>query len=140
LRELSLRETHAFLRTELRYLQQAAYCAALIDLGTEPETPLPEAFDLLRNFLQQLPQTPPRPESVFAFELRLLEHLGFGPLQEPRGLSPGARECARVLATGSIGSQLHLSPAQRSELRQFLHGFIIYHLGRLPAGRAAAVA
>jgi hypothetical protein len=25
-------------------------------------------------------------------------------------------------------------------LRQFLHGFLISHLGRLPAGRAAALA
>jgi hypothetical protein len=27
-----------------------------------------------------------------------------------------------------------------AELRQFLHGFLIFHMGRLPRGRAAALA
>src|SRR6184192_3152717 len=38
LHEVSLRETHAPLRTELGYLQQASYCAALIEQVTERET------------------------------------------------------------------------------------------------------
>jgi hypothetical protein len=29
---------------------------------------------------------------------------------------------------------------QIEELRRFLHGFLIFHLGRLPRGRAAALA
>jgi hypothetical protein len=29
--------------------------------------------------------------------------------------------------------------AQAAELRRFLHGFLIFHLGRLPRGRAAAL-
>ena len=36
--------------------------------------------------------------------------------------------------------RLHLSRAQGAELREWLHGFLIFHLGRLPRGRAAAVA
>src|ERR1051325_1240476 len=35
LREVSLKETHSFLRKELGYLQQAAYAAALIEQATE---------------------------------------------------------------------------------------------------------
>jgi hypothetical protein len=35
---------------------------------------------------------------------------------------------------------LKLSATQNDELRQFLHGFLIFHLGRLPRGRAAALA
>jgi hypothetical protein len=35
---------------------------------------------------------------------------------------------------------LKLTRAQTGELRQFLHGFLIFHLGRLPKGRAAALA
>src|ERR1051325_1928226 len=35
LREVSLRETQNELRQELHYLQQAAYCAALIEQATE---------------------------------------------------------------------------------------------------------
>src|SRR5271169_4167849 len=40
LREVSLRETHQALRQELGYLQQASYCAALVEQSTETETPL----------------------------------------------------------------------------------------------------
>src|SRR5256714_9293595 len=55
LREVSLKETHSFLRKELGYLQQAAYCAALIEQATEAETPLNSIFELMRGFLAALP-------------------------------------------------------------------------------------
>src|SRR5580700_11628958 len=42
LREVSLKETHAAIREELEYLQQASYCTALVEPTTEMETPLPE--------------------------------------------------------------------------------------------------
>src|SRR5260221_14561059 len=51
LREISLRETHPALRRELGYLQQASYCAALIEQATESETPLPALFSMLTNLL-----------------------------------------------------------------------------------------
>src|SRR3954468_11658689 len=41
LREVSVREMHPALRRELGYLQQASYCAALVEQATERETPLP---------------------------------------------------------------------------------------------------
>src|ERR1051325_2878610 len=41
LREIVLRETNSALRKELAYLQQASYCAALIEQSTETGTPLP---------------------------------------------------------------------------------------------------
>src|SRR5467141_2442611 len=47
LREVSLRETHASLRQELGLLQQASYCAALVEQATETETPIPAIFDLM---------------------------------------------------------------------------------------------
>jgi hypothetical protein len=37
-------------------------------------------------------------------------------------------------------ARLALSAAQIGELRQFLHGFLIYHLGKIPRGRAEALA
>src|SRR5712671_3922902 len=52
LREVSLKETHSFLRKELGYLQQAAYCATLIEQATEAETPLNSIFELMRDFLR----------------------------------------------------------------------------------------
>src|SRR5437016_4695071 len=47
LREVHLVESYAFLRQELGQLRQASYCAALVELATEKETPLPHLFDLL---------------------------------------------------------------------------------------------
>src|SRR2546427_1358320 len=51
LREVGLRETHQALRQELAYLEQASYCAALIEQTTETETPLPVIFELMSGFL-----------------------------------------------------------------------------------------
>src|SRR6266436_9944502 len=70
LREVALRETHSALRHELGYLQQASYCAALIEQATETETPLPAVFDLLAGLLDHLPAQPPRPLTIFAFEMK----------------------------------------------------------------------
>ena len=75
LREVSLRETHNALREELGYLQQAAYCAALIEQTTETETPLPAIFQLMIDLLTCLPSEKPQPRTIFAFEMKLLnEH------------------------------------------------------------------
>ena len=32
-----------------------------------------------------------------------------------------------------------MAEAELRELRQFLHGFLIYHLGKIPPNRAAAL-
>src|SRR5690349_369684 len=79
LREVSLLETYSFLRKELAYLQQAAYCARLIEQVSETETPLGQMFELLQSLLQALPGHPPRPQTVFGFELKLLRELGLEP-------------------------------------------------------------
>jgi hypothetical protein len=34
---------------------------------------------------------------------------------------------------------LRLSAAQEAEIQKYLHGFLIYHLGKLPHGRSAAL-
>src|SRR5256884_9769171 len=47
LSEVVLRETHSALREELAWLQQASYCAALVEQTTETETPLPTIFPLM---------------------------------------------------------------------------------------------
>src|SRR5437762_8559475 len=60
LREVALRETHRALRQELAYLQQASYCAALVEQTTETETPLPAVFDLMTALLAHLPRQPAR--------------------------------------------------------------------------------
>jgi len=137
LREVGLCETHSKLRTELDYLRQAAYCAALVEQATERDTPLPAIFELMRGLLEHLPKHAPLPQTIFTFELKLLNELGLGPDLEESKLTPGAWQIAQVLLNGDwAGSaRLKLSDAQNRELHRFLHGFLIYHLGRIPKGR-----
>jgi DNA repair protein RecO (recombination protein O) len=142
LREISLRETHAAIREDPLKLQQAGYAAACLELATETETPLPEIFELTRAFLQLLCAQPPQPRNIFTFELKLLRELGLAPDAADLPLTPGAQKIARALAEGdwAANARLQLSGAQVGELRQFLLGFLTFHLGRLPRGRAAALA
>ncbi|HKS38912.1 MAG TPA: DNA repair protein RecO [Verrucomicrobiae bacterium] len=137
LREVVLRDTHEALRHELAYLQQASYGAALIEQTTETGTPLPEIFKLMGGLLNHLPHQPPRPQTVFAFELKLLNELGLKPDLEKNKLTAGAKQIVNVLSTADwpAASRLKLSEAQVTELRQFLHGFLIFHLGKIPKGR-----
>ena len=142
LREVVLQETNEVLRRELGYLQQAAYCSALIEQSTERETPLPVVFELMRKFLYALPSMPPRPQTIFAFEFKLLEELGLQPDMETSKLTQGAKLVAKSLTEKDWSStaRLKLSDAQVSELRHFLHGFVIFHLGKIPSGRNKALA
>ena len=123
-------------------LQQAGYAAAFIEQATETDTPLPEIFELTRGFLKHLCKHKPRPQNIFALELKLLRELGLEPDAKESRLTPGAKKIVQTLTESdwTKNSQLKLSEAQTVELRQFLHGFLIFHLGKLPRGRAAAVA
>src|SRR5512137_1196935 len=72
LREVGLRETNSGLREDLGLLQQACYCAALMEQATEMETPLASEFELVMGLLRQLLAQPPQATTIFAFELKLL--------------------------------------------------------------------
>jgi len=142
LRETGLRETHGALRENISALRRAAYAAAFVGQATETETPLPTVFELLRGFLDCLCKQNPAAQIIFAFELKLLRELGLEPDLKKAGLTAGAKQILRALAEKSWtdGLRLKLTGAQTVELRQFLHGFLIFHLGRLPKGRAEALA
>jgi len=141
LAEVSLQETHRELRCEMGYLQQASYCAALIEQTTETETPLPAVFYLFEGLLANLPKTPPQPRTIFAFELKLLNDLGLAPDVSKTNLSAQARRLVEDLIQADWPGLAALKPAQPEivGVRQFLHGFLIYHLGKLPSGRNAAL-
>src|SRR5579862_2619593 len=111
LREISVLQTHEFLRRELTYLQQAAYCVRLIEQATETETPLGGLFQLCRGLLEALPGHPPRPQAVFAFELKLLVELGLDPDLSQVQLSGGAIALIRNLQRAEWPgiARLHLS-------------------------------
>jgi DNA repair protein RecO (recombination protein O) len=141
LREVVLRETHSRLRENLGWIAQASYAAALVEQTTETETPIGEIYELVRGFLGTLTDTPPATTSVFALEFKLLEPLGLAPELGSASLSEGSRQIAGILITGEWGTiaRLKLTEAQTRELRQFLHGFLIYHLERIPRSRTAAL-
>lgn len=141
LREVTLRETHASLRRDLTLLRQASYCAALIERGTETETPLPAVFDLMLGLLRHLPGQPAQPQTVLGFELKLLLELGLKPDLAQSHLSPGACQLVSALteADWPVIARLRLSEGQSRELRQFLHGFLLFHLGKLVKGRTEAL-
>jgi DNA repair protein RecO (recombination protein O) len=141
LREAVLRETNEALRHEMAYLQQASYCAALIEQTTETETPLPEIFQLMSDLLAHLPAQPPQPQTIFAFEIKLLAELGMTPDFAKTKLSAGTKQILQrftELDWKSL-SRLKLSDAQTSEIRQFLHGFLIFNLGKIPKPRMDAL-
>ena len=68
--------------------------------------------------------------------------LGLNPDLRETDLTPGVKQIVQVFLKDGWPACLRLKPAraQTAELRQFLHGFLIFHLGRLPRGRAAALA
>jgi DNA repair protein RecO (recombination protein O) len=138
LREVLLRETHTPLREQLAYLQQACYCSALIEQSTETETPLPAVFKLITDLLIHLPKQPPLPQTIFTFELKLLNELGLKPDMAKSKLTPGAKGIVGALSINdwTAASRLKLSEAQEAELREFLHGFLVFHLGKIPKGRS----
>lgn len=141
LREIILRETHEAIRKDLFKLRQAAYATAFIEQATETETPLSAVFELLRAFLKFLCTQKAAPHVVFAFEFKMLQELGLEPNVAETNLAPGTKKIAEILAEKDWAAiaRLKLTLPQTIELRQFLHGFLIFHLGRLPRGRAQAV-
>jgi DNA repair protein RecO (recombination protein O) len=142
LREVNLRETHVAIRADILKLQQASYAINFIEQATETETPLSAVYELLREFLGRLCKVKTAPQLVFAFELKLLHELGLEPSLAETNLAAGTKKIAEILARKDwvAGLRLKLTAAQTIELRQFLHGFLIFHLGRLPKGRAVALA
>ena len=141
MREIVLRDTHIALRSNLGYLQQASYCAALIEQTTEKDTPLPGIFGLMRDFLHALPLHPPQSRNIFAFEFKLLNELGLKPDLDKSNLTSATKALVSKLLAGDWPniSELKATTAQAKELRRFLHGFLSLHLGKIPKQRNAAI-
>jgi DNA repair protein RecO (recombination protein O) len=141
LREVGLRTMHVELRSDISKLRQAAYVVALTREATESETPLPAVFALVQAFLKTLCAQPASRRLIFSFELKLLRELGLEPDWTQSRLAAGTGKIAGHLVNRDFdaGANLRLTDAQNEELRRFLHGFLIFHLGRLPKGRAAAL-
>jgi DNA repair protein RecO (recombination protein O) len=141
LREVSLRKTNSALREDILKLRQAAYGAAFIVQATETETPLATVFELFQNFLEAVSGHEPSPQIIFAFELKMLRELGLEPDWSQTAMTAGTKKITETLLQRDFASGfgVKLAANQASELRQFLHGFMIFHLGKLPRGRAQAL-
>jgi DNA repair protein RecO (recombination protein O) len=141
LREAVLADPRASLRRELGRVQQASYCAQLVEQTTETETPLPEIFQLVSEVLNEIASRDSRAETILAFELKLLHTLGLGPDPGTQRLTAGTKEIARRLAEDDwpVIQRLRASRAQAEELGSFLQGYILHHLARVPQGRQAAL-
>jgi DNA repair protein RecO (recombination protein O) len=137
LREVNVRQTNAALRLDMDKLRQAAYAAGLIVKATESETPLPDIFELFRQFLESLCAHEPSPQLVPAFEIKMLVALGLEPDWAETKLEPGTKKIVEAMLRRDFVSILSIKPTdtQLTELRQFLHGFIIFHLGTVSRGR-----
>ncbi len=141
LREVSLRQTNSGLREDLGLLQQACYCATLVEQATEMETPLASVYELLVGLLPQLLAQPPQTPTIFAFELKLLADLGLQPDLNKSRLNAGTRQLVKALTEKDwpVVARLRPTAAQDAELSRFLHECLICHLGRMPKGRDAAL-
>jgi recombinational DNA repair protein (RecF pathway) len=141
LREVRLLESHPGLRLDLIYVQQASYCAALIEQSAEPDASLPKVFEDFSSLLTQLPKNPAQPQTIFGFEMKWLQELGLKPDLAQTSLTPGTKQILERLLEMDWPEifRLRLSPAHEREIRLYLHGFIIYHLERIPRGRSAAL-
>jgi DNA repair protein RecO (recombination protein O) len=142
LREVAVRETHSFLRYELGYIRQAAYCVRLIEQTTETETPMPETYQLLLGLISALPHGACLARTVLAFELKFLSELGLRPDLAQSSLNPQTQALARELEKYDWPriSQLTSNHDSDPHLAQYLRRFLLMHLGRIPQGREAALA
>jgi DNA repair protein RecO (recombination protein O) len=140
LREVVLQETHAALRRDIQAIQQASYCAALVEQATETETPVPEIFALMTGLLGELCRHGPQPQTLPAFELKLLAELGLQPDPDKEKLKPDLKQILRVLLADDWPklSRLKLTSAQFTALERFVGGFLVFHLGKVPTGRERA--
>jgi DNA repair protein RecO (recombination protein O) len=142
LREVVLRDTNIALRHDLNYLQQAAYCSALIEQTTEKQTPLAEIYELFSGLLHALPQHAALPRTIFSFELKLLRLLGLSPDMTQSRLTAQTRALVEALMETDWLDlpALQATKSQAEDVRQFLHGFLIFHLGKIPRSRSRAIA
>jgi recombinational DNA repair protein (RecF pathway) len=112
----------------------------LLEQCTETDTPVPELFELLAGYIVAV-EKQDTPLTVFAFELKLLDALGMAPDSASLKLTAGVKRLLQHLTAAEWNglAALRLSEAQFLELRQFLHGFLSFHVGKIPLSRTKAV-
>jgi DNA repair protein RecO (recombination protein O) len=135
LREVALRNVRSKIRQDFERLSAAAYCALLVEQGTERETPVPEFYELAREFLDVIDEQTPRSALIFSLELKFLALSGVG--LPPEGLSGEVRQAADSLreAAFETANELSLSKSAQNHLSTVLRRGIGMSLEKLPPQR-----
>jgi len=98
LREVTVLDAHADLRTDWERVRLAGYAVQLLEASTETETPIPALFELLLGLVRHLNTHPAQGRVRLAYEVKLLALLGWPPEVPGQGLSDAARALLRELA------------------------------------------
>jgi hypothetical protein len=134
--EVELRETFPALRADWHRLSQAAYGVALIELTTEPDTPMPETWGVFRRFLGEICRGARSPLPVLALELQQLEQLGQLPDLERESLPAASRELAEDLVAWEGEEPLAAGGGERGGVASA--GAVLAGVLDLPLGAGAA--
>lgn len=141
LTEVLVTQTRPGMRGDYFKLSQAAYAVALVELATETETPVPEVFGLVTDFLDHLASGPAQARSIYALEAKLLAGEGLDPAASGTSLSADAQrllanlvECSWVEIAALAGP-----PAGVGAVHRWLAAEMGTHWGRVPRGRASAL-
>lgn len=137
LTEVKLQKSHAAARKSITHLRLIAYATRLLEQTTETENTLPGMYAIFTTLLAHLDAAPCRPALVYALEMKLLNELGLSPpLNESRLDNPTIKLLDQLTVRNWADiTTLHPTKAQVRAMNEYLHGFIIYHLGKLPKGR-----
>ncbi len=141
LREVVPDERHADLRGDYQKLLQAAYAVALIERGSETDTPIPELFALFTDWLREVEGRVAQPRWVLAFEARLLASLGLDPVSVKHSLSPESEQILGALTLGPWSAIMELQASSRSvrQVREFLRSRLVEAFGAVPPSRSRAL-
>ena len=97
LREVTLRETFEGLRLQLPRTELAAYFVELVELATEPESAVPEIYDLLKRAFAYLDRGEPTRKALLHFEAELSRVAGVKP--ESAEANAAANALARLFGS-----------------------------------------
>ena len=142
LREAKLTNSHSSLHQDIKRLQLLAYATRLLEKSTEPEHPLPGIHAIFSTLLTHLDTHPVRPALVYAFEIKLMNELGFNPPLTDDRLSKEAAKILEQLSVLNWVSITELKPNRSGaeKLSKFLEEFIQYNLEHDPKGRSQLLA
>jgi len=130
---------HREVRRDIANLRLLAYATRFIEQTTEPENSLLGIHAILTTLLDHLAQFKTRPALVYALEMKLLNELGLAPALNESRLDDLTIDLLEQLSIHDWEGISELRPSKQHiwAMKNFLHEFLIHHLGKLPKGRAA---